>query len=97
VHIFDPKWGEDDGALWNANISTRLVVVDDHTEEGATDGLEFTDCFDLKVDLDILDGLGLEDKDLNDARKADFTRHQQQVLMDPDSWTIRDGTKSLRE
>ena len=92
--LFDPKWGEEDGALWNANISPRIVVVDDHTEDGEADGLAFTDRFDLKVDADILDELGLEDKDLNDARKADFTKHQQQVLMDPDSWTIRDGTKA---
>ena len=91
--VFDPKWGEEDGALWNANISTRIVVIDDHTEAGNADGLEYTDRFDLKVDADILDELGLEDKDLKNATKADFTKHQQQVLMNPDSWTIRDGTK----
>src|SRR5215204_6495217 len=91
--VFDPKWGEDDGALWSANIAARIKVLDDHTEAGNADGLEFTDRFDLKVDADILDELGLDDKDLKNATKADFTKHQQQVLMDPDSWTIRDGTK----
>src|SRR5215203_5643414 len=91
--VFDPKWGEEDGALWNANIATRILVVDDHTEAGNADGLEFTDRFDLKVDADILDELGLEDKDLEKATKADFTKEQQRVLMDPDSWTVRDGTK----
>jgi len=90
---FDPKWGEDDGALWNARISARILVVDDHTEAGDADGHEFTDHFDLKVDTDILDELGLEDKDLEKATKADFTKEQQRVLMDPDSWTVRDGTK----
>ena len=91
--VFDPKWGEDDGALWSANIAARIKVLDDHTEAGNADGLEFTDRFDLKVDADILDELGLDDKDLEKATKADFTKHQQQVLMDPDSWTVRDGTK----
>jgi hypothetical protein len=90
---FDPKWGEDDGALWNARISSRIILVDDRTEAGNADGLEFTDHFDLKVDSDILDELGLEDKDLEKATKADFTKEQQRVLMDPDSWTVRDGTK----
>jgi len=90
---FDPKWGEDDGALWTANISTRMKVLDDHTEAGEADDMEFTDRFDLKVDSDLLDEIGLEDKDLKGVTKADLTKEQQRVLMDPDSWTIRDGTK----
>jgi hypothetical protein len=89
---FDPKFGED-GALWAANISTRFVVVDGHTEEGEDDGKEFTDRFDLKVDLDILDELGLDDDDLKDMKKSDFSKKQIKALLDPDSWTIRDGSK----
>jgi len=91
--LFGPKFAEDD-ALWNATISARVTVVDDRTEEGDFDGLEFQDWYDLKVDLDVLDQLGLTDTDLKDASKADFSREQREALLDPGNWTIRDGSKA---
>jgi hypothetical protein len=90
---FSPKFHEETGDLWAANISTRMLVVDDHTEEGEYDGAEFNDRFDLKVDLDVLDKLGLTDENLKNSNRSDFTKEQREALVDDDNWTIRLNTK----
>ena len=92
--LFPPKFSEEDDALWSANISARVAVVDDRTEDGDDDGKEFNDRFDLKMDLDVLDELGIEDSSLKDATRSDFTKAQQQAILDPDNWTVRDNTKA---
>jgi hypothetical protein len=93
---FPPKFHEETGDLWAANISTRMLVVDDHTEEGEYDGAEFNDRFDLKVDLDVLDELGLTDEDLKNPNRSDFTKEQREALVVDDNWTIRDNTKPAK-
>ena len=90
---FDAKFDEETGNFWRARIAARIKVVDDRTEEGEDDDKEFTDYFDLKVDLDVLDELGLDDEDLRDATNGDFTPEQRKALLDPDNWTIRDNSK----
>ncbi len=92
--VFPPKFNEDDDALWASNISARIAVVDDRTEDGDDDGKEFNDRFDLKMDLEVLEKLGLDDRDLKTAEKSDFTREQREAILDPDNWTIRDNTKA---
>ncbi len=92
IKLFPPKFNEDDDSLWSASISARIVVVDDRTEDGEDDGKEFNDRFDLKMDLDVLEELGLKDEDLKNAEKSDFTKEQRVAILDEDSWTIRDGS-----
>ncbi len=94
VKVFPPKFSEDDDSLWSANISTRIVVVDDRTEDGEDDGQEFNDRFDLKMDLDVLDKLDLDDASLKNADKGDFTREQRAAILNEDNWTIRANTKA---
>jgi hypothetical protein len=94
VKLFPPKFNEEDDSLWAANISVRILVVDDHSEDGAFDNLEFSDRFDLKMDLDVLEELDLEDQDLKNAEKSDFTKHQRAAILEEDNWTIRDNTKA---
>jgi hypothetical protein len=51
--LFEPKFNEENGDLWGAMVSLRLRVVDDRTEDGDADDLEFFDRFDLKFDADV--------------------------------------------
>lgn len=93
--LFPPKFNEDDGSLWAASISARIVVVDDRTEDGDDDGKEFTDKFPLKMDLDILEKLSLEDGDLENAVDSAFTPEQQKALLNPENWTVRGGSNKI--
>src|SRR5215204_4051267 len=106
--LFPTKFHEETGDLWKSKVSLKLKVVDDRTEDGDADGLEFFDSFDLKFDEDVAkkfsigpeegakdnDGKRLTlDKFLNNANKRDFTEQQQAALLDQDSWTVRTGIK----
>jgi len=106
--LFAPRVHEETGDLWKSKVSLKLKVVDDRTEDGDADGLEFFDSFDLKFDEDVAKkfGIGPEegakdndgkrltlDKFLNNANKRDFTEQQQAALLDQDSWTVRTGIK----
>jgi hypothetical protein len=106
--LFAPRVHEETGDLWKSKVSLKLKVVDDRTEDGEADGLEFFDSFDLKFDEDVAKkfGIGPEegakdndgkrltlDKFLNNANKRDFTEQQQAALLDQDSWTVRTGIK----
>jgi len=106
--LFAPRVHEETGDLWKSKVSLKLKVVDDRTEDGDADGLEFFDSFDLKFDEDVAKkfGIGPEegakdndgkrltlDKFLNNANKRDYTEQQQAALLDQDSWTVRTGIK----
>jgi len=87
--LFPPRFNDEDGDLWVARIKVRLEVVDDRTEEGAADGLEFDDTFDLKIDPD----LGFEPEDINSGNIRDFDEEEQALLLDEDNWTIGGNSK----
>jgi len=92
---FEPKFNEETGAFWSPAFMLDLEVIDDGTEEGEADGLTFSDRYEFKIQQDIRDeefGFS-DDKPFRDAKKADFTSAQQDILMDMDSWTIRTETK----
>src|SRR5215216_1391614 len=106
--LFAPKFHEETGELWGSKVSLKLKVVDDPTEDGDADGLEFFDSFDLKFDEDVAKRLGIgpeegaKDKDgkkltldkfLNNSKKSEFTEEQQAALLDQANWTVRTGTK----
>jgi hypothetical protein len=91
---FDAKFNDETGDLWRARIAARLLVLDDRTEDGEDDSKQFTDYFDLKMDLDVMDRLGLDDDDLRDATEDDFTDEQVKAILNPGNWTIRDNTKA---
>jgi len=106
--LFAPKFHEETGDLWKPKISLKLRVVDDRTEDGDADDLEFFDAYDLKFDEDVAQRLaigpeeGAKDKDgkrltldrfLNKSNKSDFTEEQQAALLDQANWTVRTGTK----
>jgi hypothetical protein len=106
--LFAPKFHEESGDLWKSKVSCKLKVVDDRTEDGDADGLEFFDSYVLKFDEDVAKkfGIGPEegakdregkkltlDKFFNNAGKVDFTEQQQVALLDQASWTVRTGTK----
>jgi hypothetical protein len=106
--LFAPKFHEETGDLWKSKVSCKLKVVDDRTEDGDADGLEFFDSYVLKFDEDVAKkfGIGPEegakdregkkltlDKFFNNAGKSDFTEQQQAALLDQASWTVRTGTK----
>src|SRR5215211_1134454 len=106
--LFAPKFHEETGDLWKSKISLKLKVVDDRTEDGDADDLEFFDGYDLKFDEDIAKkfGIGPEegakdndgkkltlDKFLNNAKKSDFNEEQQAALLNQVNWTVRTGTK----
>ena len=108
ARLFPPKFHEETGDLWKSKVSLKLKVVDDRTAEGAADGLEFFDTFELKFDEDVAKkfGIGPEEgakdndgkkltleKFLNNANKRDFTEEQQAALLDQDNWTVRAGSK----
>jgi hypothetical protein len=87
--LFAPKFHEETGDLWKSVVSCKLQVVDDRTADGDADGLEFFDTFELKVDEE----LGYDDKKLKDANIRDFTKEQQEELLNQDNWTVRTGSK----
>jgi hypothetical protein len=87
--LFAPKFHEETGDLWKSVVSGKLKVVDDRTADGAADSLEFSDTFELKVDEE----LGYDDKKLKDANIRDFTKEEQEELLDQDNWTVRTGSK----
>jgi hypothetical protein len=89
VKVFPPKFNEDTGDLWGSIVSMRLTVIDDRTEDGDADGLEFDDRFELKIDED----LGFDDDKLKNANVRDFTKEVQETLLDQRNWTIRENTK----
>jgi hypothetical protein len=106
--LFPPKFHEQTGDLWRSNVSLKQKVVDDRTEDGEADGLEFFDSFDLKFDEDVAKKFGIgpeegaKDKDgkkltldkfLDNANKSDFTEEQQAALLDQANWTVRTGIK----
>src|SRR5215207_973969 len=106
--LFAPKFHEETGDLWKSKVSPKLKVVDDRTEDGDADGLEFFDSYYLKFDEDVAKKYGIapeegaKDKDgkkltldkfLNNANKGDFTEQQQAALLDQANWTVRTGTK----
>jgi hypothetical protein len=106
--IFDAKFNEDTGDLWGTTVSLRLLVVDDRTEDGDADDEEFFDRFDLKFDEEVAEEFDIGPEDgaknkngktpsldefLKTANKRDFTKAQQEALLDEDNWTIRGGTK----
>jgi hypothetical protein len=72
--LFAPKFHEETGDLWKSKVSLKQKVVDDRTEDGDADGLEFFDSYDLKFDEDVAKkfGIGPEEgaKD-NDGKKGD--------------------------
>jgi hypothetical protein len=106
--LFAPKFHEETGDLWKSKVSLKLKVVDDRTEDGDADGLEFFDGYDLKFDEDVAKKFGIgpeegaKDKDgkkltlekfLNNANKRDFTDEQRAALLDQANWTVRTGSK----
>jgi len=106
--LFAPKFHEETGDLWKSKVSLKQKVVDDRTEDGDADGLEFFDSFDLKFDEEVAKKFGIgpeedaKDNDgkrltlerfLNNAKKRDFTEEQQAALLDQANWTVRTGTK----
>src|SRR5215212_5855018 len=106
--LFPPKFHEESGDLWKSKVSLKLKVVDDRTEDGDADGLEFFDGYDLKFDEDVAKKFGIgpeegaKDKDgkkltlekfLNNANKRDFTDEQRAALLDQANWTVRTGSK----
>jgi hypothetical protein len=93
--LFEPKFNEETGAFWSPAFVLDLEVVDDGTEEGEADGLVFSDRYELKIDEDVREEqFGFkDDKPVRDSKKADFTKAQQETLLDMDNWTIRTETK----
>jgi hypothetical protein len=106
--LFTPKFHQETGDLWKSKISLKLKVVDDRTEDGDADDLEFFDGYDLKFDEDVAKEFGIgpeegaKDKDgkkltldkfFNNSNKSDFTEEQQAALLDQANWTVRTGTK----
>jgi hypothetical protein len=106
--LFPPKFHEETGDLWRSKVSLKQRVVDDRTEDGDADDLEFFDSYDLKFDEDVAKKFGIgpeegaKDKDgkkltldnfLKNANKRDFTEEQQAALLDQANWTVRTRTK----
>src|SRR5215218_1126380 len=106
--LFAPKFHEETGDLWKSKVSLKQKVVDDRTEDGDADDLEFFDSYDLKFDEHVAKKFGIgpeegaKDKDgkkltldkfLKNANKSDFTEEQQAALLDQANWTVRTGTK----
>jgi hypothetical protein len=106
--LFAPKFHEDTGDLWKSKVSLKQRVVDDRTEDGDADGLEFFDGYELKFDEDVAKkfGIGPEEgakdndgkkltleKFLNNADKRDFSEEQQAALLEQANWTVRTGSK----
>jgi hypothetical protein len=106
--LFPPKFHLETGDLWRSKVSLKLKVVDDRTEDGDADNLEFFDGYDLKFDEDVAAKFGIgpeegaKDKDgkkltldkfLDNANESDFTEEQRAALPDQANWTVRSGTK----
>ncbi len=103
VKLFGPKFAKAkkdqdnlnvEETFWVPNIQVRFVVVDDRTEDGDADGAEFTDKFELKLDTKLLEESGFDESRLKGGPvRSSFTEEEQEMLLDPDNWTIRDDTK----
>jgi hypothetical protein len=106
--LFAPKFHEETGDLWKSKVSLKQKVVDDRTEDGDADGLEFFDGYELKFDEDVAKRLGIGseegakdndgkkltlDKFLDNANKRDLTEERQAALLDQANWTVRTGSK----
>src|SRR5215203_2785891 len=106
--LFAPKFHEETGDLWKSKVSLKQKVVDDRTEDGDADDLEFFDSYDLKFDEHVAKKFGIgpeegaKDKDgkkltldkfLKNAKKSDFTEEQQAALLDQANWTVRTSSK----
>jgi hypothetical protein len=106
--LFAPKFHEETGDIWKSKVSLKQKVVDDRTEDGDADGLEFFDGYELKFDEDVAKkfGIGPEegakdndgkkltlDKFLDNANKRDLTEERQAALLDQANWTVRTGSK----
>src|SRR5688572_18440111 len=106
--LFAPTFHEETGDLWRSKVSLKLKVVDDRTEDGDADDLEFFDGYGLKFDEDVAKKFGIgpeegaKDKDgkkltldkfLNSTNRGDFSDEQQAALLDQDNWTVRTGIK----
>jgi hypothetical protein len=74
--LFPPTFNEETGDFWGPTLSLVMEIIDDGTEEGDADGETFADRFELKIDEEFLDTLGIEEKALRNSRKADFTAEQ---------------------
>jgi hypothetical protein len=90
VKVFGPKFDDETGDFWIPKIRARMVVVNDRTEDGEADGLEFDDYFELKLDPD----LWFEPDDIRNANIRDFDEEEQALLLDEDTWTIGAETKA---
>ena len=91
--IFEPKFHEETGDLWSPMLSLILEVVDDYTEDGNADGLTFADRFEFKLDEEIIEALGVEEKSLRNSNISDFNAEERKQLLELTNWTIRENTK----
>ncbi len=90
VKVFPPKFDEETGDLWVSRIKARTVVVDDRTEDGNADGLEFDDYFELKVDSE----LEFEPEDIAKGNLRHFDEEEQKLLLDENNWTVGTNSKA---
>ena len=87
--LFAPKFHEETGDLWKSKVSLKLKIIDDRTEYGDADGLEFFDSYDLKFDEDVAEEFGIGPEE----GAKDFTKEQREELLNQDNWTVRTGIK----
>jgi len=81
--------------FWAPKIRVRFLVVDDRTATGDFDDCEFSDDLYLKLDLDVLDEMGFDERRLKDSPpKSSFTKEEQEMLLNESNWTFREGTKA---
>jgi hypothetical protein len=105
---FNPKFADESGDLWGAMVSLHLEVVDDRTAEGKDDGKTFFDRFDLKFDAEVAEALEIGPEEgatdskgkklslpqfLKNANKRDFTKEQQEALLNEENWVVQEETK----
>src|SRR5215212_963235 len=80
--LFEPKFHEETGALWTPTLSLIQEVIDDY-DEGDYDGETFSDRFELKIDDDLYEALGIEDdKPLRNSTSKDWNKEQRELLTD---------------
>src|SRR5215207_7506346 len=84
--IFEPKFHEETGDLWSPTLSLILEVVDDYTEDGNADGLTFADRFEFKLDEEIIEALGVEEKALRNSNISDFNAEERKQLLELTNW-----------
>jgi hypothetical protein len=105
---FAPKFAEESGDLWGAMVSLRHKVVDDRTEDGDADDQEFFDRFNLKFDAEVAKASNIGPEEgttdskgkklsltqfLKNANKRDFTKEQQEALLNEENWVVQEETK----